>query len=421
MQAVFSEWNSVFDDSKTDVILSMLDLADNVAKSPSSKLSKILDSALSGNTISREDALFLVDLDAEQIPFLLFAASAIRDEGKGNILSFSKNIFVPLTRLCRNHCGYCTFKIEPGEAEFFIPVGEVVEMARKGANIGCTELLFVLGDKPELKYQEYRDALGAIGYKSTAEYLIDVCKEGLEQGIFPHSNLGLSTVEELLALKKTNPSMGLMLENISDRLLKKGEAHNRCADKVPKLRMQTMQLAGELRIPWTSGILVGIGETWEERIDSLFALKDLNNDYGHIQEIIVQNFSPKEGIIMEKFPPPSFIDMLKTVAISRLIFGKDMNIQIPPNLNSENFSSYIFAGINDLGGVSPLTIDYVNPEAPWPQVSKMEEDVMDLGFELRERLPVYPEYIDNEFLGIDMIEKVKTHIDKDGFVPKEIN
>ena len=421
MQSVFSEWNSVFDNSKTDALLSMLNLDDVIAKSPTSKLSKIIDKSIAGNKISRDEALFLIDLDINQIPFLLFAASAIRDEGKANVLSFSKNIFVPLTRLCRNHCGYCTFKIEPGEAEFFIPVDEVVEMARNGAQIGCTELLFVLGDKPELKYKEYRDALGKIGYKTTADYLIDVCKEGLKEGIFPHSNLGLSSLEELKALKETNPSMGLMLENISDRLLRKGEAHNRCADKVPKLRIQTMEYAGELRIPWTSGILVGIGETWEERIDSLFALDELNSNYGHIQEIIVQNFSPKDGIIMEKFPPPSFIDMLKTVAISRLIFGKDMNIQIPPNLNSQNFSSYIFAGINDLGGVSPITIDYVNPEAPWPQVEKMENDVISLGFELRERLPIYPEFINSEFLHKDMYENVMSHIDGDGFIPKEIN
>ena len=313
---------NVFDQSKTDIIFNMLDVENGSAVNPSTALSKIIDKTASGSTISREEALHLVNIDVKELPYLLFAASALRDKGKGNELSYTKNVFVPLTRLCRDRCGYCTFKIEPGEAELFITLDEVLVMAEKGAAIGCKELLFVLGDKPELKYKEYREALNSIGYQTTAEYLIDVCKESIKKGIYPHSNLGLSTPEELSALRTSNPSMGLMLENISDRLLKKGEAHHGCADKVPRLRMQTMRYAGELRIPWTSGILVGIGETWEERIDSLIALKELNDEFGHIQEIIVQNFSPKDGIRMDKYPPPSFNDMLKTVAISRLISGK---------------------------------------------------------------------------------------------------
>lgn len=184
--------------------------------------------------------------------------------------------------------------------------------------------------------------------------------------------------------------MGLMLENISPRLLKKGQAHHGCPDKVPKHRMKTMEIAGELRIPWTSGILVGIGETWEERVDSLFALKELNGEYGHIQEIIIQNFSPKQGIMMEKYPPPDFLDMLKIVAISRLVFGERMNIQIPPNLNPETYPMFVHAGVNDLGGVSPITIDYVNPEAPWPALEMMKNVIEETGFTLRERLPCTP-------------------------------
>ncbi len=419
IQEIFSEWNSVFDQSKTNVMFDMLEMKSSFAVNPSSKLSKIIDKSRNGIPISRDEALYLVTLDQDQLPYLLFAASAVRDEGKGNELSYSKNIFVPLTRLCRDRCAYCTFKIEPGDAELFLTVDEVKELAEKGAALGCTELLFVLGDKPELKYKEYREALNAIGYKTTADYLIDVCKETLMDTLYPHSNLGLSTPEELAALRETNPSMGLMLENISDRLLKKGQAHHGCADKVPKLRMQTMEYAGELRIPWTSGILVGIGETWEERIDSFYALKDLNAEYGHIQEIIVQNFSPKDGIVMEKFPPPTFVDMLKTVAISRLIFGKDMNIQIPPNLNYSSYSLYLLAGINDLGGVSPLTIDFVNPECPWPQVNSMTDEVEGLGFELRERLPVYPEFINDEFIDGKVLNLINNHVDETGFVPKE--
>jgi len=383
-----------------------------------SETDRILQKSLDGKPLERDEAVYLSGIGVEDIPYLLYAASELRDRGKGRTLTFSRNVFVPLTRLCRNHCGYCTFKIEPGQAELFLTPEEVVDMAKKGAAAGCTELLFVLGDKPELVYEEYRNELNKRGYSTTAQYLTDICKLGLEQNIFPHSNLGLSTPEELTALRESNPSMGLMLENISERLLKKGEAHNRCADKVPKLRMKTMQHAGELRIPWTSGILVGIGETWEERIDSLYALKDLSDRYNHIQEIIVQNFSPKDGINMAKFPPPAFIDMLKTVAISRLVFGEDMNIQIPPNLNSSNFSLYVYAGINDLGGVSPLTIDYVNPEAPWPQVEKMEEDVSSMGFELRERLPVYPEFINDEFIDKNVLDRIMESVDSAGYVPR---
>jgi len=211
--------------------------------------------------------------------------------------------------------------------------------------------------------------------------------------------------------------MGLMLENISPRLLKKGQAHYRCPDKVPKQRMKTMELAGELNIPWTSGILVGIGETWEERIDSLFALKELSDDYGNIQEIIIQNFSPKEGILMEKYPPPSFLEMVKLVAISRLIFGERMNIQIPPNLNPKTYPLFIYSGINDLGGVSPITIDYVNPESPWPQLEKMEDVVEGLGFTIRERLPVYPEFIDGQYIKSPLLEQVWDSVDENGYVP----
>ncbi len=388
---------------------------------PSLGIEKIFNAALSGNSISKEDALFLVNIDKQDIPYLLNASSKVRDKGKGNTLSYSKNVFVPLTRLCRDHCGYCTFKIEPGEGELFIHPDEVIDMARKGAHLGCTELLFVTGDKPELAYSDYREALGELGYKTTAEYLIAMSEEGLKENIFPHSNLGLSTREELSALRETNPSMGLMLENISPRLLKKGQAHYRSADKVPKLRMKTMEVAGDLKIAWTSGILVGIGETWEERIDSLYALKNLWDEYGHIQEIIIQNFSPKHGIRMEKYPPPSFLDMLKTVAISRLIFGEKMNIQIPPNLNLETYPLFIFAGINDLGGVSPITIDYVNPEAPWPQIKKMEQVCDQYGFNLKERLPVYPEFINDDFLNKTLLDSVNRFVDISGYViPEEV-
>ena len=380
------------------------------------RLRKITGNALEGGPLEREDALYLAELPPGEITFLLLAASAVRNRSKGRTVTYSKNVFVPLTQLCRDRCGYCTFKIEPGEGNLFMTPDEVEDVARKGAMAGCTELLFVTGDKPELVYEAYREALGEIGYGTTAEYLMEMGKAGLRHGIFPHTNLGLSTTEELCGFRQSNPSMGLMLENISDRLLRKGNAHHGCADKVPRLRMETMERAGELRIPWTSGILVGIGETREERIDSLFALRGLSRRYGHLQEIIIQNFSPKEGIRMEGHPPADFFEMLKTVAISRLVFGGEMNVQIPPNLNSGNFAFYLLAGVNDLGGVSPLTVDYVNPEAPWPQVERMEREVGAFGYELRERLPVYPEYIDEKWMDPGVLARVRERADDDGYV-----
>ena len=386
---------------------------------PSPKLEGIFKKAISGETINREDALRLVDVEGNDLAFLILVAGKIREKGKNGTVTFSKNVFVPLTRLCRDNCGYCTFKIEPEEGDLLVPPDEVLNTAREGVRLGCTELLFVTGDKPELKYPVYRDALGKLGYKTTAEYLIAMSEAGLKENIFPHTNLGVANREELAALRESNASQGLMLETISTRLLKKGEAHHRSPDKVPKLRIRTMELAGELRIPWTSGILVGIGETWEERVDSLFAIKRLWDDYGHIQEIIIQNFSPKPGIRMEKHPSPTFLDMTRTVAISRLIFGERMNIQVPPNLNRKEFAFHIIAGANDLGGVSPLTIDYVNPEAPWPQVTKMERVLSELGLTLRERLPVYPEFIKEEFLSDKVLDCVKKATDNEGYVREE--
>ena len=389
------------------------------SQKPSPELEKTVEKALSNETLGHGDILSIVNSGVGELTSVLLAASEIRDRGKGRTLTFSKNVFVPLTQLCRNHCGYCTFKYEPEEGPLFMTPEEVVDMAKKGASLGCTELLFVTGDKPELVYPEYRKALKYLGYETTADYLIAMGEAGLKENIFPHTNLGLATRPELEAFRETNPSMGLMLENISPRLLQKGQAHYRCPDKVPKQRIKTMQLAGELGIPWTSGLLIGIGETWEERVDSLLALKELSDRYGNIQEIIIQNFSPKPGIMMEKYPPPDFIEMLKIVAISRLIFGENMNIQIPPNLNPETYPLFVHAGVNDLGGVSPITIDYVNPEAPWPKLEKMTDLVREMGFEFRERLPVYPEYIDDKHIKKELLEVVRDFVDERGYVPLE--
>jgi 7,8-didemethyl-8-hydroxy-5-deazariboflavin synthase CofG subunit len=416
MSVFVNEVEAFLSPEKIRGIFKVFGIRPNSLNPPCSRMEEIFTQAISGEGIDREDALLLADVENDQLPFLLASASRIREMGKDSTITFSKNVFVPLTRLCRDHCGYCTFKVEPGDGELFIPPEEVVNTARNGASLGCTELLFVTGDKPELKYPIYRDGLSKFGYRTTAEYLTAMSEAGLRENIFPHTNMGVAKREELAALRESNASMGLMLETISERLLKKGQAHYRSPDKVPKLRVRTTEYAGELRIAWTSGILVGIGETLQERIDSLFAIKRLSDTYGHIQEIIIQNFSPKQGIIMERHLPADFLEMMKTVAVARLIFGKRMNIQIPPNLNSKTFPLFIFAGANDLGGVSPITIDYVNPEAPWPQVDRMEKTLGDLGFTLKERLPIYPEFIGEEFLSNKILERVRGFVDSSGYV-----
>ncbi len=418
MTSFVNEVQELFSSAKVRNMFSIFGIEGALSGVPSSRLENILVKVASGELINREDAIFLMGLDKDEIPFLVLAASRVRERGKKPI-TFSKNVFVPLTRLCRDRCGYCTFKIEPEEGGLFMSPDEVIDIAKKGAQLGCTELLFVTGDKPELKYSVYRDALRRLGYRTTAGYLAAMCEEGLKENIFPHTNLGIASRDELSLLRESNASMGLMLENISPRLLRKGGPHYGSPDKVPRLRVKTMEDAGELRIAWTSGILVGIGETVEERIDSLFAIKRLRDDYGHIQEIIIQNFSPKPGIPMESHPVPTFLDMVKTVGVARLIFGEGMNIQVPPNLNPRAFPLLVLAGANDLGGVSPITIDYVNPEAPWPQVERMERVLNGIGLELRERLPIYPEFIGEEFLSRRVLDSIMKIIDNSGYVSQE--
>lgn len=449
MTSFVNEVQELFGSEKIRSLFNLLGIIEEPSLTvPSPRLKGILLKAASGELIDREDALFLMNLDKDEIAFLVFAACRVRERGK-KAITFSKNVFVPLTRLCRDRCGYCTFKIEPEggalksslpnhyprpggalksslsdhyprpEGELLIPPDEVMDMARRGSRLGCTELLFVTGDKPELVYSVYRDALGKIGYKTTTEYLTAMCEAGLGENIFPHTNFGVAKHDELSLLRESNASMGLMLESISLRLLRKGGPHHGSPDKVPKLRVKTMEDAGELRIAWTTGILIGIGETFDERIDSLFAIKRLWDDYGHIQEIIIQNFSPKPGIPMEKHPLPTFLDMVKTVGVARLIFGERMNIQVPPNLNPEVFTLLVLAGANDLGGVSPITIDYVNPEAPWPRVERMKRALNEIGLELRERLPIYPEFIGEEFLSRKVLDSVMKVVDNSGYISQE--
>ena len=380
------------------------------------KFLTVLENYLDDNKLDREQLKILTSMEIEHVSVLMAVANYIRKRKKGDLISFSKNVFIPLTQLCRDQCSYCTFKIEPGEGELLVPPEKVLESARKAAQAGCTELLFVSGDKPEIIYDVYKNKLKSMGYSSTADYMISMSEICLEENIFPHSNLGIANQAELKRFRKSNPSMGLMLENISERLMKPGMAHHKCPDKYPKARVNTMLTAGKLRIPWTSGILIGIGENWDERIDSILELRKINDLYGHIQEIIIQNFSPKPGIKMEGHPVPTDLDMIKTVALSKLIMGDTVSIQVPPNLNSKSYMLHVFSGVSDLGGVSPLTIDFVNPESPWPQIDIVKKTLTEFGFTLRERLPVYPGYLKSEFIEDHIYQRAIKFVDETGFV-----
>jgi len=326
---------------------------------------------------------------------LLKQASAVRDAGHGRLQSFSPKVFIPLTKLCRNYCHYCTFSrpLDRGERVYLTPE-EVLAIARDGKVLGCTEALFTLGDKPELRHSAARRELEEMGYATTNAYLAAMCALVLkETGLLPHVNAGVMDREDMVALRAVSVSQGLMLETTSDRLGELGQAHYRSPDKVPAVRLEAIRLAGELAIPFTSGILIGIGETREERLDALYALRDLHDRYGHIQEIIVQNFRAKERTPMAGSDEPDMDDLLWTISAARLIFGPDMNIQAPPNLSHADFPRLMEAGINDWGGVSPLTPDHVNPEAPWPELEVLDAGTRKGGRTLVKRLPIYPAYI----------------------------
>lgn len=325
---------------------------------------------------------------------LLAQAAALRDRGHGRIQTWSPKVFIPLTQLCRDLCHYCTFSQPPrrGEAAYLNPE-KVLAIARAGQRAGCTEALFTLGDKPELRYAQARDELAQLGYDTTLSYLAAMCDLVLsETGLLPHVNAGVMEASDIAALRRVSVSQGLMLESISDRLSQPGQAHYRSPDKVPAVRLETIRQAGKLAVPFTSGILIGIGETREERIDSLLALRALHLQYGHIQEIIVQNFRAKPRTAMAGSDEPDLDDLLWTIAVARVIFGPEMNIQAPPNLSADTFPALISAGINDWGGISPVTLDHVNPEAPWPGVEHLRLATAAQGKILTKRLPVYPAY-----------------------------
>ncbi len=326
---------------------------------------------------------------------LLEAAAHIRDEGHRNLISYSRKVFIPLTHLCRDVCHYCTFAHPPRKGErAYLTHDEVLEIARAGAAAGCQEALFTLGDKPELRYKVAREELATLGHPTTISYLVEVSELVLkETGLLPHTNPGVMTADEIAMLRKVSVSQGIMLESASERLWReRGMPHYGSPDKRPSARLETMRLAGEQRVPWTSGILIGIYETRLERIESLLALRSLHEQYGHLQEIIVQNFRAKPDTRMAHAPEPSLDELLWTLAVARIIFGPRMNIQAPPNLSPHEYARLIEAGLNDWGGVSPVTPDHVNPEAPWPHLEELRRQTALAGKELVQRLAVYPEY-----------------------------
>jgi FO synthase len=376
----------------------------------------LLNQARRGQGVNREEALAL----AETAPLddLLEAASEVREQEKGKTVSFSKKVFIPLTTLCRDYCSYCTFRKDPWQAgAYFMTPEEVLALAEKGRRAGCKEALFSLGDQPERIFPEAREFLRQQGYARTLDYLAAMCELVLERtGLLPHANPGVMDGASLDKLKESNASVGLMLENVSVRLMRDGLPHANAPDKVPLLRLRTMEEAGKRSIAFTTGILIGIGETMEERIDSLLAIRKMHEKYGHIQEVIVQNFRAKPDIPMASHPEPSLEEMPRTVAIARLILGAQMNLQAPPNLSYEDFPRLLDAGINDWGGISPVTKDFINPEAAWPQIERLRSETEAKGFELRERLALYPEFISREeFLSPRVREKVNALASADGF------
>ena len=342
-------------------------------------------------------------------------AGRLRDEGHGRTVTYSRKVFIPLTTLCRDRCTYCTFAKPPGAGGEYLEPEDVLAIAHAGERHDCTEALFTLGDRPEDRWQQAREFLDAQGLESTIDYVRKMTElVASETSLFPHANPGLMDEAAIGALRPSNPSMGLMLENISPRLMDPGMPHFDCPDKDPVARMATIEAAGRMAVPFTSGLLVGIGETNQEIVDSLIALSEVHQRHGHIQEVIIQNFRAKADTRMKGSPEPIPAYFARVVAVARWLFGPEMNVQVPPNL-TEKYETYLAAGINDWGGVSPLTIDWVNPEQPWPHLAELRHRTEAAGFELRPRLPVYPEFSGDEWIDPSLHAKIDAASDDAGY------
>ncbi|NND03515.1 MAG: 7,8-didemethyl-8-hydroxy-5-deazariboflavin synthase CofG [Acidimicrobiia bacterium] len=345
----------------------------------------------------------------------LFAeARRLRDQ-RGRTVTYSRKVFIPITTLCRDKCTYCTFAKPPGGGGEFLAPEDVMAIAAAGQSHHCTEALLTLGDRPEDRWPQAQEFLASQGAASTLDYVKSMSERIVgESTLFPHANPGIMDDDVVARLRPTNVSMGLMLENISPRLMEPGMPHFECPDKEPALRVSTIEAAGRHKVPFTTGILVGIGETAAEVVESLFALAELQTRWGHIQEVIIQNFRAKADTLMRRTEEPEASYFTTIVALSRWIMGAEMNVQVPPNL-TDDFGVYLDAGINDWGGVSPLTIDWVNPEAPWPHLDKLRAVTEEQGFEFKPRLPVYPEFIADEWIDAALMDKVQNSVDADGY------
>lgn len=352
-----------------------------------------LREVIDGRPVAAEVAVQLLRCDDEIFPNLLATARALKNQYRPGVITYSRKVFIPLTNLCRDYCGYCTYRRDPGEAgAHTMTPDEVLSVAKAGEKLGCTEALFSLGDRPEALFPEMRETLKRLGYRSTLHYLEAMCELVLrETRLLPHANPGLLSANWIERLRVSNPSLGLMLESTNTDLLAAHPA-GQAPDKLPALRLRTIEDAGKLGVPFTTGILIGIGETMGDRVESLLAIKRLHEEYGHIQEVIIQNFRVKPRIAMAAWPEPDHGDMLRTLAVARLIL-RDMNIQAPPNLTESGYERLLKGGINDWGGVSPLTPDYINPEAPWPHLLDLQRRTEAAGEKLMQRLPVYPEFV----------------------------
>lgn len=379
--------------------------------------SESLNNVLDNKRISYHEALQIFQ-DANTDPSELFsAAQNLRQKFKKNTVTFSKKAFFNIINMCKDTCTYCTYKAEPGEEKLsLMSKQDVRKMLKIAKKYRCVEALFVTGERPETKYQEARNWLAENGFKSTAEYLSHLSEIALDEGLFPHTNAGNLTYDEMKELQKTNVSMGLMLENSSERLTQKGMPHYLAASKKPKARLEVLENSGKLKIPMTTGILVGIGETQEEIIQSIFAIKELHDKYGNIQEVILQNFQPKEDTMMREFPSANENYFKIIVALSRIIMPQ-MNIQIPPNLSPRSYQSFLSVGINDWGGISPLTPDYVNPEFSWPEIENIDENSKKAGFDLKCRFPIYPEFF--SFVSKELRDKMALIEDGESLVKED--
>ncbi len=379
--------------------------------------SESLNNVLENKVISRQSVIEIYQNAVEDPSELFSAAQNLRKKFKKDSVTFSKKVFFNIVNLCKDTCSYCTYKAEPEEEKLsLMSKQQILELLQLAKKYRCVEALFVTGEKPEQKYQEARDWLKENGFKSTAEYLIHASELALELGLFPHTNAGNLNFEEMKELKKTNVSMGIMLENVSERLTEKGMPHYLAASKKPKARLEVLENSGKLGIPMTTGILVGIGETVEEVIDSILAIKKLHQKYGNIQEVILQNFQPKPDTLMKNTPGADENYFKKIVALSRIVMP-EMNIQIPPNLSPKSYQSFLSVGINDWGGISPLTPDFVNPEFSWPEIDKVDENSKKAGFELKCRFPIYPEFF--SFVSKELRDKMLVIENGEGLVKEE--